>query len=103
MPIWGRWKFQDAVYDLAQDVAAFYELVMCLVVFVLSLVLCGLCWVLLSRGNYKKLKEHKGAEFLWCLLPRISLLAICVPSMHYLYMLDEIGKPTLSLKAIGHQ
>ena len=42
MPIWGRCKFQDAFYDIAQDVGSFHEIVMCLVVFVLSVVLAGL-------------------------------------------------------------
>ena len=103
MPIWGSWKFQDAVYDIAQDVGSFYEVVMCLVVFVLSIVLSGLAWVFLSRGNYKKLKEHQVAEFFWCLLPSLSLLGLCIPSIHYLYILDEIGSPTIRLKAVGHQ
>ena len=63
MPIWGSCKFQDAFYDVAQDVGSFHEIVMCLVVFVLSKVLAGILWVLFSRGSYKKLNEHKLAEF----------------------------------------
>lgn len=42
MPIWGSCKFQDAFYDIAQDVGSFHEIVICLVVFVLSVVLAGL-------------------------------------------------------------
>ena len=101
--IWGRCKFQDAFYDIAQDVGSFYEIVMCLVVYVLSIVLVGLLWVRLCQGSYKKLSEHKMAELVWCVLPRACLLGLCVPSIHYLYMLDEIGEPTLRLKALGHQ
>ena len=43
MPIWGSCKFQDAFYDIAQDVGSFHEnCYMFSCCFVLSIVLAGL-------------------------------------------------------------
>lgn len=42
-------------------------------------------------------------EIIWTILPAIILLFIALPSLRLLYLLDEINKPLITLKVIGHQ
>jgi cytochrome c oxidase subunit 2 len=36
-------------------------------------------------------------------VPAILLVVIAIPSLKILYLLEEISKPIITLKAIGHQ
>lgn len=42
-------------------------------------------------------------EIIWTILPAIILLFIAFPSLRLLYLIDEINKPLITLKVIGHQ
>lgn len=47
--------------------------------------------------------DAQGIEFAWTFLPCLVLVAIALPSLRLLYIIDEVGGPVLSLKAVGHQ
>jgi heme/copper-type cytochrome/quinol oxidase subunit 2 len=40
---------------------------------------------------------------MWTIIPGIILLGIGFPSIRILYLLDERGAPSVTIKAIGHQ
>lgn len=103
MPFWGRNGFQDSYYQVGEYLRFFHEGVMCLIVFILSLVLYGLRWVLLTKGRYRYLREAQGVETAWTIIPRVCLIGVAVPSIHLLYVMDEIGSPSFCFKAVGHQ
>jgi len=42
-------------------------------------------------------------EITWTIIPAIVLLIIAVPSFSLLYSLDEVVRPTITVKVIGHQ
>lgn len=42
-------------------------------------------------------------ETIWTLIPSVILIFIAIPSLLVLFALDEIGRPVLTAKAIGHQ
>lgn len=42
-------------------------------------------------------------ETVWTLLPSLILIAIAIPSLLVLFALDEVGKPVMTVKAVGHQ
>lgn len=42
-------------------------------------------------------------EIIWTILPAITLVFIALPSLHLLYLLDEVNNPLVSVKTIGHQ
>lgn len=49
------------------------------------------------------LLEGQIIEIVWTLIPTIILIFIAFPSLRLLYLLDEVYKPLLTIKAIGHQ
>uniref|UniRef100_UPI0030FEBF99 cytochrome c oxidase subunit 2 n=1 Tax=Synergus nanlingensis TaxID=3135082 RepID=UPI0030FEBF99 len=47
--------------------------------------------------------ENQMIEIIWTLLPLITLLIMIIPSLKILYLSDEMYKPLMSIKCIGHQ
>jgi heme/copper-type cytochrome/quinol oxidase subunit 2 len=42
-------------------------------------------------------------ETIWTIIPALILIWISIPSFALLYAIDNIGNPTMTIKAIGHQ
>jgi len=53
--------------------------------------------------SFRLFTEMQRLEFLWTLLPILSLLALALPSLSLLYILDEVGFKDSTSKVIGHQ
>ena len=49
------------------------------------------------------LLESQSTEILWTTLPCLVLFAIGFPRLRLLYLLDEVGTPSINVKVIGHQ
>ena len=49
------------------------------------------------------LLESQSTEILWTTLPCLVLFAIGFPRLRLLYLLDEVGTPSINIKVIGHQ
>lgn len=47
--------------------------------------------------------ENQIIEIVWTLIPTIILRIIALPSLHLLYLIDELLNPLLTVKIIGHQ
>jgi heme/copper-type cytochrome/quinol oxidase subunit 2 len=50
-----------------------------------------------------RLTHNDALETVWTLVPSLILVFIAVPSLLVLFALDEVGKPVMTVKAIGHQ
>lgn len=49
------------------------------------------------------LLEGQTIEIIWTVVPAIILIFIALPSLRLLYILDEVNRPRITLKTIGHQ
>jgi len=47
--------------------------------------------------------ESHELELFWTIFPSFILIALGIPSIRLLYLLDEVFNPILSLKTTGHQ
>nr|YP_010534928.1 cytochrome c oxidase subunit II [Modiolus modulaides]UYA96811.1 cytochrome c oxidase subunit II [Modiolus modulaides] len=103
MPLWGSKSFQDSYYWVGEYLSFFHEGVMCLIVFILSFVLYVVFWVLKTGSSFRFFQEAQAVETIWTVIPSLCLVGVGLPSMHLLYLMDEIGSPSFSFKAIGHQ
>jgi len=56
-----------------------------------------------STINAYKFTHNDILETIWTVLPSIILVFIAIPSLLVLFALDEVGKPVLTVKAVGHQ
>jgi len=42
-------------------------------------------------------------ETVWTVVPIVILLFIAFPSLYLLYLIEEVSKPSLTVKVVGHQ
>lgn len=47
--------------------------------------------------------ESQSVEFAWTALPCLVLVAIALPSLRLLYLIDDAGVPCMTIKSVGHQ
>lgn len=86
-----------------EQLAFFHDWV---IVFV-SRIAVGVVWYLLliltDKPSHRVLVDAQRVEFAWTALPCIVLVAIALPSLRLLYLIDDVGRPGLTFKSIGHQ
>jgi len=94
---------QNANGPSIEAILAYSDLTVCLILPVAVLVLLLLFAHMLSSPRVRSYREHQCLEFTWTLAPAVSMLILAVPSLSLLYLLDEVGLPSSSSKALGHQ
>lgn len=98
-------KNMEALIDLHNDIMFF---LVWIAIFVLWLLLRIVHWFKNEpREAYNKtllrITHHTELEVIWTIIPTLILILIAGPSFTLLYMMDDIGNPQITLKAIGHQ
>lgn len=60
---------------------------------------------IILKSNFINLQRlhNETLEVVWTLIPSGILIFLAFPSIHVLYILEEIVKPLISIKIIGHQ
>nr|YP_009441762.1 cytochrome c oxidase subunit II [Dryops ernesti]AOY39307.1 cytochrome c oxidase subunit 2 [Dryops ernesti] len=103
MATWNTLTTQDSASPLMEQLIYFHDHT--LMILVAITVLVGYMMASLFFNNYSNrfLLEGQTVEIIWTILPAITLIFIALPSLHLLYLLDEINNPSISLKSIGHQ
>lgn len=76
-----------------------------IIILVLIITVVGFILISLFFNSYinRALLENQFIEIIWTILPALILLFIAFPSLHLLYLLDEINSPSLTIKVLGHQ
>nr|AIM46731.1 cytochrome c oxidase subunit II [Rapana venosa]UYK51660.1 cytochrome c oxidase subunit 2 [Rapana venosa] len=103
MGLWGQLGFQDAAAPLMEELIFFHDHAMMILVMIISLV--GYAALSLMMNNYtcRSLVEGQEIETIWTIIPAVILVFLALPSLRLLYLLDEVGNCSLSVKTIGHQ
>nr|YP_009144194.1 cytochrome c oxidase subunit II [Aethopyga gouldiae]AKI32623.1 cytochrome c oxidase subunit II [Aethopyga gouldiae] len=95
-------SFQDASSPIMEELMGFHDHAL-----MVALAICSLVLYLLTTTLTGKLSSNtvdaQVIEIVWTILPAMVLVALALPSLRILYMMDEINEPDLTLKAIGHQ
>lgn len=96
-------NLQDGASPLIEQLIFFHDWVM---VFVSSIAF-GVVWylttLLSSKPLHRNLVDSQRVEFMWTALPCVVLVAIALPSLRLLYLIDDVGTPSLTVKTVGHQ
>jgi len=53
--------------------------------------------------HMRKYNHSRRLEIFWTVVPSLILITIAIPSFALLYAMDEVYKPCLTFKAVGHQ
>nr|AXA45220.1 cytochrome c oxidase subunit II [Clavatula tripartita] len=103
MSLWGQLGFQDGASPLMEELIFFHDHAMMILIMIISLV--GYAALSLMTSNYtcRSLVEGQEIETIWTIIPAFILVFLALPSLRLLYLLDEIGNCSLTVKSIGHQ
>nr|CAL92495.1 cytochrome oxidase subunit II [Parvospeonomus canyellesi] len=94
---------QDACSPLMEQLMMFHDHAMMILLMITVLVGYLMMMLINNKFSYRFLLEGQMIEVIWTILPAITLIFIAFPSLHLLYLLDEINSPLISIKTIGHQ
>nr|YP_010272383.1 cytochrome c oxidase subunit II [Phlogothamnus polymaculatus]UKE80380.1 cytochrome c oxidase subunit II [Phlogothamnus polymaculatus] len=103
MATWNMLSFQDAISPLMEQLIMFHDHTMMVLTMITIAVLYMLISITMNKFINRMLLEGQLIELVWTLLPAVILVIIALPSLKILYLLEEINKPLITLKAIGHQ
>nr|YP_009120886.1 cytochrome c oxidase subunit II [Hylopetes phayrei]AGG40777.1 cytochrome c oxidase subunit II [Hylopetes phayrei]AKP94186.1 cytochrome c oxidase subunit II [Hylopetes phayrei electilis] len=95
--------FQDATSPVMKELLHFHDHTLTIVFLISSLVLYIISLMLTTKLTHTSTMDAEEVETIWTILPAIILILIALPSLHILYMMDEINDPSLTVKTMGHQ
>nr|ATD12218.1 cytochrome c oxidase subunit II [Dryadomorpha sp. EMHAU-2015-Zz060407] len=103
MATWKMYKFQDAVSPIMEQLIMFHDHTMMILTMITMMVLYMIATMSFNKLVNRMLLEGQLIELIWTLMPAVLLIMIAMPSLKTLYLLEEINKPLITFKAIGHQ
>nr|YP_010272370.1 cytochrome c oxidase subunit II [Mimotettix multispinosus]UKE80367.1 cytochrome c oxidase subunit II [Mimotettix multispinosus] len=103
MATWNMLSFQDAVSPIMEQLILFHDHTMMILTMITITVLYMIMSLMFNKLINRMLLEGQLIELIWTLMPAMLLVVIALPSLKILYLLEEINKPMITLKAIGHQ
>nr|QJD26711.1 cytochrome c oxidase subunit II [Cymbiola nobilis] len=103
MSLWGQLGFQDAASPLMEELIFFHDHAMMILIMIISLVGYAALSLMLNKYSCRSLVEGQEIETIWTIIPAFILIFLALPSLRLLYLLDEVGDCSLTVKSIGHQ
>nr|YP_010882004.1 cytochrome c oxidase subunit II [Cacopsylla fuscicella]WID86678.1 cytochrome c oxidase subunit II [Cacopsylla fuscicella] len=100
---WMKVSLYDNASPIMEQLILFHDYSMLIIVSILSMVSFFMIKMMTSKFTSKKILENQMIELVWTLVPTVILSFIALPSLHLLYLMDEIYNPLLTIKIIGHQ
>nr|YP_010947373.1 cytochrome c oxidase subunit II [Prismosticta microprisma]WGO62401.1 cytochrome c oxidase subunit II [Prismosticta microprisma] len=103
MATWSNLNLQNGASPLMEQIIFFHDHT--LIILIMITILVGYLMMNLFFNKYinRFLLEGQMIELIWTILPAITLIFIALPSLRLLYLLDDLNKPLITLKSIGHQ
>nr|YP_010478447.1 cytochrome c oxidase subunit II [Orosius sp.]UVI59891.1 cytochrome c oxidase subunit II [Orosius sp.] len=103
MAMWNMMSFQDPVSPIMEQLVMFHDHTMMILIMITTTVLYMLVSMGFNKLINRNMLESQMIELIWTVLPAVLLVTIALPSLKILYLLEELNKPLITLKAIGHQ
>lgn len=103
MATWGNMALLDRNSPLIEQLNFFHDHTILILLLITVLVGYIIISLFFNKFTNRFLLSGQTIEIIWTILPAIILFFIAFPSLRLLYLLDEINKPSITLKTIGHQ
>nr|YP_010586383.1 cytochrome c oxidase subunit II [Molannodes epaphos]UZZ44171.1 cytochrome c oxidase subunit II [Molannodes epaphos] len=103
MQTWLTLNFQNSVTPLMEQLIFFHDHTLIILIMITVLVSYIMMNLFMNKFTDRLILENHTIELIWTILPSIILIFIALPSLKLLYLLDEINKPSITMKIIGHQ
>nr|QTT79705.1 cytochrome c oxidase subunit II [Platyscapa corneri] len=103
MSLWGQLMLQDASSPIMQNMIFFHDYAMMIVMMIVMLLSYIMVMMFFNKFTDRNMINGQFIEIVWTIIPMVFLVFLAFPSLHLLYLSDEIKNPLFSIKVIGHQ
>lgn len=103
MITWIKTNFQNRNSPLIEQLIFFHDHTIFIIIIIIFLISYIIIFIINNNFINIKISENQFIEFIWTILPPIILIFIALPSLHLLYLIDEIKAPNITIKILGHQ
>lgn len=93
----------EGIIDLHHDIMFFLVLISIFVLYLLAAIVIMFSENENSTRNTSAVSHHTVLEIIWTVIPTVILVFVAIPSLALLYSMDELQRPTVTLKVIGRQ
>ena len=100
---WGQTLLQDAGSITILHLTQLHDHAILILILVISVVRIVMGSLAIRKFSGRMYLKHEILETVWTYVPGILLVILGAPSLLLLYIIDDMGSPVLTLKAIGHQ
>nr|YP_009740448.1 cytochrome c oxidase subunit 2 [Salina celebensis]QID03175.1 cytochrome c oxidase subunit 2 [Salina celebensis] len=103
MATWSALNLQNAASPLMEQLIFFHDHAMTILILIVTIVGYNLMSTSYNMNIDQYMLESQPLELFWTIVPSFVLIFIGLPSIRLLYLLDEVYKPSITIKTIGHQ
>nr|AML26207.1 cytochrome c oxidase subunit II [Scolytinae sp. BMNH 1274292] len=103
MATWKTLMLQDSACPLMEQLLFFHDHALMILIVITILVGQMMLSMFFNKFTHRFLLEGQLIETIWTILPALVLVAIAMPSLRLLYILDDIKNPMITIKTIAHQ
>ena len=103
MIVWGQINFQEGMSVIIELLNYFHDYMIVILILIITFVTYMFVYVSARPYVDKYTIDSHLLETVWTVVPMIILLFIAFPSLYLLYLIEEVSKPSLTVKVIGHQ
>nr|QJT78394.1 cytochrome c oxidase subunit II [Takecallis taiwana]UTU35087.1 cytochrome c oxidase subunit II [Takecallis taiwana] len=100
---WMKLNFQNSNSPLMEQLIFFHDHTIFIVIMIMFMISYMMIFIIKNKFINIKISENQMIELIWTTLPPIILIFIALPSLHLLYLMDEIKSPIMTIKIFGHQ
>nr|UVU30517.1 cytochrome c oxidase subunit 2 [Odontocolon albotibiale] len=103
MCTWSMMNLQDANSPNMEHLIFFHDHSMMILLMITMSIIYIMTTLFMNNMNNKFILQNQFIEIIWTIIPMIILIYMAIPSLKILYLNDEINKPLITIKSIGHQ
>ncbi len=103
MIVWGQLNFQEGIRVTIELLNYFHDYMIVILILIITFVTYMFMYVSVSPHIDKYTVDSHVLETVWTVVPMFILLFMAFPSLYLLYLIEEVSKPSLSVKVVGHQ
>nr|AID54840.1 cytochrome c oxidase subunit 2 [Hoplopleura kitti] len=103
MSVWGQISLNNGCSVTMLHIEEIHDWVMVVVILIVVLITLLMMNIVSMPSCNLTYSSDESLEFFWVLIPSISLFTIAIPSLHCLYLMEEVYSPGSTMKVIGHQ
>nr|UXG58620.1 cytochrome c oxidase subunit 2 [Dermacentor albipictus]UXG58659.1 cytochrome c oxidase subunit 2 [Dermacentor albipictus]UYB78030.1 cytochrome c oxidase subunit II [Dermacentor albipictus]UYB78043.1 cytochrome c oxidase subunit II [Dermacentor albipictus] len=103
MMTWSQLLFSDMNSPIMEQMVFFHDHSMMIIMMITIITIYMIMNIIYNKFTSRSLMEGQEIEIIWTIIPAITLIFIAIPSLHLLYLTDEMFNSQLSVKVLGHQ